>query len=281
MTGPTLFVPEGQPLPPKPVTQGYWPERTRLPHLSRGLRWRRRLLQAFSRGVVRVLTRCRVQGQEHIPRQGPLLLTVNHLGDADALVVLAHLPWQPDVLAAMELYDIKPVRWLLNAYGVIWVHRGRPDLRALKAARQALEQGRVVALAPEGRQSVTRSLEEGTEGAAYLALKARVPILPVALTGTEDEHIFGHLKRWRRPEVSITFGPPFRLDDLPNRGAGFRKALQIGTKRIMLAIAQLLPPRYQGAYRDEVARLTSASDVAPETHQSVNTIHPSQREGAS
>ena len=265
MTGHTPFVPEGQPLPPKPTTQGYWPERTRLPALTPGLRRRRRFLQGVARAAVRLLTRCEARGLEHIPPQGPLLLTVNHLGDADALVVLAHLPWQPEVLAAMELYDIRPVRWLLNAYGAIWVHRGRPDRRALKAALQALQEERVVALAPEGRQSVTRSLEEGTEGAAFLALKARVPVLPVALTGTEDEHVFGHLKRLRRPRVSVTFGPPFTLDDLPNAGPDFRAALQQGTQRIMLAIARLLPPRYQGVYREQVAALNATSSTPPTT----------------
>ncbi len=252
MTGRTPYVPEGAPLPPKPVTQGYWPERTRLPRLTRGLRLRRRVLQALARGLVRLLARVEARGLEHIPRQGPLVLTVNHLGDADALVVLAHLPWQPEVLAAMELYDILPIRWLLNLYGAIWVHRGRPDRRALRAALQALAEGRVVALAPEGRQSVTRSLEEGTEGAAFLALKAGAPVLPVALTGTEDEHVFGHLKRLRRPRVSVTFGPPFSLNDLPASGPRFRAALQEGTERIMLAIARLLPPRYRGVYREKV-----------------------------
>lgn len=254
MTGRTPYIPEGAPLPPKPVTQGYWPERTRLPTLTRGLRFRRRLLQGLARLLVRLLTRCEARGLEHIPPQGPLLLTINHLGDADALVVLAHLPWQPDVLAAMELYDIKPIRWLMNFYGAIWVHRGRPDRRALRAALQALAEGRVVALAPEGRQSVTRSLEEGTEGAAFLALKARVPVLPVALTGTEDENIFGQLKRFRRPRVTITFGPLLRLDDLPAAGPDFRAALQEGTERIMLAIARLLPPRYRGVYREKVEK---------------------------
>ncbi|GEM_PF-63206 len=266
MTGPTPRLPEGEPLPPKPVTQGYWPERTRLPRLTRGLRWRRRLLQGLARLLVRLLTRCEARGLEHIPPQGPLLLTVNHLGDADALVVLAHLPWQPDVLAAMELYDIKPVRWLLNAYGAIWVHRGRPDRRALKAALQALEEGRVVALAPEGRQSVTRSLEPGTEGAAFLALKARVPVLPVALTGTEDENVFGHLKRGRRPKVSVTFGPPFTLDDLLPAEGGLRQALPVGTERIMLAIARLLPPRYQGVYRARVAAQRDQTSPLPGSH---------------
>lgn len=261
MTGRTPYIPEGEPLPPKPTTEGYWPERTRLPPLTRGVRLRRKLLRGAARLLVRLLTRCDVRGQEHIPPQGPLLLTVNHLGDADALVVLAHLPWQPDVLAAMELYDITPIRWLMNFYGAIWVHRGRPDRRALRAALQALREGRVVALAPEGRQSVTRSLEEGTEGAAFLALKARVPILPVALTGTEDENVFGHLKRFRRPKVSIAFGPTFTLDDLPASGSGFRDALREGTERIMLSIARLLPPRYQGVYRDKVAQEQPPADA--------------------
>ncbi len=253
MTGPPMPLTEDGKIPPKPVTQGYYPERVFLPELT----WRRRLarrgLHWVARALVRLGARCQARGLEHLPARGPALLTVNHLGDADAVVVFAHLPWYPEVLAAMELNEFPWVRRLLNLYGVIWVHRGRPDRKALRMALQALDEGRIVALAPEGRQSVTGALEEGTEGAAYLALKARVPVVPIGLTGTRNDQIFPAWRRLKRPRVTITVGPPLRLDDLPNRGPAFRRALAEGTERIMLAIARLLPPEYQGVYRDKVA----------------------------
>jgi 1-acyl-sn-glycerol-3-phosphate acyltransferase len=130
-------------------------------------------------------------------------------------------------------------------YGTIWVHRGQPDRRAIRAVLKGLSEGRIIALAPEGRQSVTGGLEEGTGGAAYLALKADVPILPVALTGTENERIYRNLKRFRRTNVTITIGKPFRLEKFEGR----KKSIETGTQKIMLSLAQMLPIEYRGIYQ--------------------------------
>jgi 1-acyl-sn-glycerol-3-phosphate acyltransferase len=172
-------------------------------------------------------------------------LVSNHLGDADLVVGLALSPVEVDVLAKAELYDYPILGKLMDLYGVIWVHRGQPDRRALRAALDGLRQGRVVGIAPEGRESATGALEEGTEGAAYLALKAGVPILPVTFTGTENARIYGNLRRLRRTEVSVTVGTPFRLDDIPIR----KQAIERGTQKIMRILAAQLPSEYQGIYR--------------------------------
>src|SRR4030067_146028 len=113
------------------------------------------------------------------------MVVSNHLGDADLIVGMAYSPYEVEILSKAELYDYPILGKLMDAYGVIWVHRGQPDRRALRAALEALRQGRVVGIAPEGRESLTGSLEEGTGGAAYLALKADGPILPVTFTGTQ------------------------------------------------------------------------------------------------
>ncbi len=238
-------------LPPKPVSEVWRPHLTRLPECHRRRRWTRRALRWVARLLVRVTMRVTVRGLEHYPRQGPALVVFNHLGDADVVVGLAVLPVLPEVFAKAELYDLFPWGWLMEAYGVIWVHRGQPDRRALRAGLQALAQGRLLAIAPEGRQSVTGALEPGTEGAAYLALKAQVPVVPVALTGTRNPQVYGTLKRLRRPQVSLTVGPPFRLR--PPAHLSRRQALAWGTERIMCALAQLLPPEYRGVYASCVA----------------------------
>ena len=59
----------------------------------------------------------------------------------------------------------------MDWYGTIWVHRGRPDRRALRAALNGLAEGRMLAIAPEGRESISGELEQGTDGAAYIALR--------------------------------------------------------------------------------------------------------------
>ena len=87
-------------------------------------------------------------------------------------------------------------------------------------------------------------LEIGTGGAAYIALKTDVPIFPVTLTGTENARIFGNLKRLRRTHVTITIGEPFRLEKLTTQ----RKAVMVGTEKIMRTLANQLPRSYRGQY---------------------------------
>jgi 1-acyl-sn-glycerol-3-phosphate acyltransferase len=194
--------------------------------------------------VVWLFTRARTYGFEHIPRQGPALVVSNHLGDADLVVGMALSPVEVDALSKAELYDYPVLGKLMDAYGVIWVHRGQPDRHALRAALDGLRQGRLIAIAPEGRESLTGALEQGTEGAAYLALKAGVPVLPLTFTGTENTCIYGNLKRLRRTDVTMTVGAPFRLDELPDR----KRAIKLGTLRIMHALAAQLPLEYRGVY---------------------------------
>jgi 1-acyl-sn-glycerol-3-phosphate acyltransferase len=221
------------------------PELTRLPRMT----WWRKPVRIFLRLLARILvlalTRCKVKGLTNFPRQGPALIVVNHLGDADAVLGLAFFPTPVDALAKMELYDFPLLGGIMQAYGVIWIHRGQPDRRAIQAVRHALAEGRLVGIAPEGRESVTGGLEEGTGGAAYIALKANVPLVPVTFTGTENNRIYPNLKLLRRTEVSITIGPIFQLERLPDR----REAIRLGTQKIMLKLAEQLPHEYRGIYQ--------------------------------
>lgn len=237
-------MPPELPAPPKPVSEQVRPDITRLPELTRRRLFVRRLLQFFGRLLVSLLGRPQVTGLENYPREGPAVVVTNHLGDADAALGLAFFPHLPEALAKAELYDFPLLGRLMHAFGVIWVHRGRPDRRAIRAALQALAAGRIVALAPEGRESLTGALEEGTSGAAYLALKSGAPVAPVTFTGTTNAQVYGALKRLRRPVMTLTVGPPFYLEDLPDH----KQALAQGTRQIMLALARQLPPEYQGAY---------------------------------
>lgn len=231
--------------PPKPVSEIWRPDLVALPRLTLG----RRLFRRFARGMVKLLTflfmDATVTGMENFPRQGPALVVINHLGDADAVLLGASIPCLIDAMAKIELNEHWLVGPAFQAYGVIWVHRGRPDRKALRAALEGLAEGRMVALAPEGRQSVIGGLDEGTEGAAFLALKSGAPIVPVAMTGTENRNIYSHIKRLRRAKVTLSVGKPFHLQEMPDRQA----MLQEGTRRIMQSLADLLPEAYRGNYR--------------------------------
>jgi 1-acyl-sn-glycerol-3-phosphate acyltransferase len=131
----------------------------------------------------------------------------------------------------------------MDWYGIIWLHRGRPDKRALRAALDGLAEGRAIIIAPEGRYSLTGGLEEGTGGAAFLAYKSGAPILPVAIIDSDNRSVFGHLKKWRRAPVTIRVGKAFRLTEQPSAR---REAMNEGTSQIMAALADLLPEKYRG-----------------------------------
>lgn len=229
---------------PKPRSQVIRPEITRLPRLSLSRRILRRFIKGLLGLLVWLFTRVRTYGFENIPHQGSALVVTNHLGDADFVLGTALSPVAVETLAKAELYDYPVLGKVLDAYGVIWVHRGQPDRKALRAALDGLNQGKLVAIAPEGRESVTGALEEGTQGAAYLALKAGVPILPLTFTGTENARIYGNLKRLRKTDVTMTVGALFRLDELPDH----KRAIDLGTQKIMRRLAAQLPPEYRGMY---------------------------------
>jgi 1-acyl-sn-glycerol-3-phosphate acyltransferase len=229
---------------PKPVSQNVRPKLTRLPPLTPARRIARRLFHWTARLAIALLTHARVSGLEHFPRQGPALVVTNHLGDADAVVALAFFPLRIDTLGKAELHDFPVLGKIMDLYGTVWVHRGQPDRRALRAALDGLRAGRIVAIAPEGRESLTGALEEATGGAAYLALKAGVPILPVTFTGTENRRVYANLKRLRRTDVTMMVGPAFTLAGGPSR-----QAIELGTQKIMRTLAAQLPPEYRGAYQ--------------------------------
>lgn len=230
--------------PPKPRTEEIRTEITRLPEITFGRRIARLLWRWVSILLVRLFTRPRAQGLENFPENGPALIVVNHLGDADAILGLAFFPKLIDTTAKADLYDFPVLGALMDAYGVIWLHRGQADRRALRACLQGLEEGRLIGIAPEGRESLTGGLEPGTQGAAYLAYRSGAPLVPVTFTGTRNVQILGNLRRLRRSDVSLTVGKPF---DIPIRGDR-KEILREGTELVMRTLAAQLPEEYRGVY---------------------------------
>lgn len=229
---------------PKPVTDWWRPDLVFLPKLTLP----RRLFRLFARGLAKLLTflflKPSISGMENFPKHGPALVVINHLGDADAVLLAASIPAAIDGMGKIELNGHWLVGPLFRAYGVIWVHRGRPDRKAIRAALDGLSQGRMVGLAPEGRQSLIHGLEEGNEGAAFLAMKSGAQIVPVAMTGTENDNVYGHMRRLKRAPVTLKVGKPFHLQEQADR----QKMMREGTRQIMQSLAALLPDSYRGRY---------------------------------
>lgn len=227
---------------PKPVSKVWQPELTCLPRLTCCRKLFRGLIKGLCRFAIFVCTKATVCGLENYPRHGPALVVINHLDDPDAVLILACLPEIPEIIGKIELRAIPVLRQVMDGIGIIWVHRGLPDRRTILSALEAFRQGRRVIIAPEGRESVTRALEQGTDGAAFLVLKSGVPLVPITLTGTQ--YVYSNLKRLRRTPVTLTIGKPFFLAEHVDR----RTAIREGTRLIMETLARQLPKEYRGVY---------------------------------
>ncbi|HHS97694.1 MAG TPA: 1-acyl-sn-glycerol-3-phosphate acyltransferase [Chloroflexi bacterium] len=203
-----------------------------------------RWLRALARLLVALLMRVEVVGKENFPKEGPYILVVNHLSVFDTVVLLAVCPHTIRAFAAAKHRRNPIYAPLLAAAGSIWVRRGEMDRQALRGALEVLRRGEVLGLAPEGtRARGTYALQPGKTGAAYLATRADVPILPVGLTGTEK--VKECFPRLRRARVRVVVGKPFRL---PESGRVRGQKLREYTDMIMYRIAALLPPEYRGVY---------------------------------
>lgn len=194
--------------------------------------------RTLARALARALLRLTVTDADYVPPEGGLLLAMNHLGDVDAILVIAFAPREVEVIGKAEIMTWPLVGMLARAYGMLPVRRGRPDRETLAAALDILQSGGALLVAPEGRESRARALQPAKGGAAFLAIQAGVPIVPVAITGTES--VYSQWLRLRRPCVTLTFGPPFTLPPPLGRRAA--------ADFIMRRIAAMLPERYRGAY---------------------------------
>jgi 1-acyl-sn-glycerol-3-phosphate acyltransferase len=207
----------------------------------------------FARFVVFVLlhlvSHMEVQGYERVPTSGSFIVASNHLGRLDVPLVYYFLNRKDIIMMVAEkYYENRILRWFFNLLDVIWVDRYHADLGAMRAALKRLRQGQVLTIAPEGTRSKTEALLPGRPGVSYLAAKAQVPIIPVAVTGTEDAHVKACLRRLRRTHILIRVGMPFTLP--PLKGGDREAALAEYTDEIMCRIGALLPPNYRGVYAD-------------------------------
>ena len=196
--------------------------------------------------LLKIIARVDVQGLENLP-PGPFVGVVNHLSSFDTLTGIAIAPLvQATTFAAIEHRSDPIGGWVLDQLGVIWVRRGEADRDAIKLALEEIKSGTVMAMAIEGTRSRTGGLLPGKTGPAFLASRTNVPLLPVAIWGTEQ--IVSNLKRFRRSAVHVRFGQPLYLPE----GRANTEQLEAYTDQAMLQIAAMLPPQYRGVYAERV-----------------------------
>jgi 1-acyl-sn-glycerol-3-phosphate acyltransferase len=199
------------------------------------------------KGLVRTICRVDDAQLERVPERGPIILVLNHVNIMEIPLIYTHLQPRPYTgLVAAHRWDRFWTRWLVEQCGAIPLRRGQADVSALRLGMNALEEGKILAVAPEGTRSGDGLLRKGRPGVALLAVRSDAPIIPLAHFGSEN--YTRNLARFRRSDFHIAVGDPFRLK-IPESQVTRQIRGQM-TNEIMYRLAALLPPSYRGVYSD-------------------------------
>lgn len=149
----------------------------------------------------------RVEGAAHVPRAGPCVIAANHASYVDPVVLATACPRPVRFIVDREQYRRPLVHWIAARTGAIAVDNAPRDLGALRRALQALRQGAVIGIFPEGGRSGDGNLKPAKPGAALLALRGNVPLVPAGIDGAFRAYSRHH-RLPRRSPITVRFGPP-------------------------------------------------------------------------
>ncbi len=206
----------------------------------------RNILLFALRVAMKLVMKLNASGWENVPRTGPVIMMINHIAFLDPVILTGIFPRYLISMAKVEAIEDKIIGPIIKAFDAFPVNRGAGDRQALRTAFDVLDAGLALLIAPEGHRSENTALGEAHEGIAYVAQRAHVPIVPVAISGTEQFKY--NIKRFKRTTVTYRFGQPFYLE------AGEERAnsdlLKQMTQEAMYQLAALLPPEQRGLYAD-------------------------------
>jgi 1-acyl-sn-glycerol-3-phosphate acyltransferase len=203
------------------------------------------------RTIVRLLLNCiahfEIVGIENLPASGGYVIAANHIGRLDAALPY-YLLDRPDIIMVVaEKYEKYAIfRWLVKITNGMFIDRYNADIRAIRETLRRLQEGQILTITPEGTRSKSGNLIEAKPGGIYLAWKAGVPILPVAITGSEDAVVKDRLKHFKRLHIRAVAGHSFTLP--PFTGKDREALLPQYTDEVMCRIAILLPAERRGFY---------------------------------
>jgi 1-acyl-sn-glycerol-3-phosphate acyltransferase len=203
-------------------------------------------LRSIVRFFMKIIADIEVNGLEKLPA-GNVIAAANHLGRLDTAALMCILDREDIIMPVAEKYKDHPFYGALGrSVNAVWLNRFEADYSALRLILERMKQGGILVIAPEGTRSKTEALQEAKMGVAFLASKSGFPVLPVAVTGTEDRVIVENLKRFRRSKITVTAADLMYID-IP-KGTGREEALRQATDEIMCQIAARLPEKYRGVY---------------------------------
>jgi 1-acyl-sn-glycerol-3-phosphate acyltransferase len=172
--------------------------------------WVYELVRLLLVPYIAILYRGRCIDSHKVPSEGPVLLAPNHFSFLDHFFVAAYLRRKVQFMAKSQLFE-PPLQWIYTHGGVFPVLRGRRDEEAFKTAHAILARGDMVLMYLEGGRSRSGDLGEPRPGVGRLALEAGVPVVPVAIFGSQGAR---NWKRLQFPKVTVQFGDPIRFEQV-------------------------------------------------------------------
>lgn len=200
---------------------------------------------SFRVGLVAILTRfsllfmdLKIEGRENFPHEGAVIVAANHVTNFDIFPMQISLPRPIFYMAKSQLFKNPIADIALRNVGAFPVKRGIKDAWALNHARKVLDHAQTLGMFPEGTRSRGEGLGLAKTGAARLAIEANVPIVPMAITGSDK--FFRELPK--RNPVTVKLCEPI----FPKQG---ENALAL-TDRVMFCLAANLPKEMRGVYAE-------------------------------
>ena len=205
------------------------------------------ILRSVIRLILNSIARIEMVGFDNLPTSQGYVIAANHIGRLDAALAYYALDRPDIIMVVAEKYEKYAIfRWLVKITNGMFIDRYNADIKAIRETLRRLRQGQILTITPEGTRSKTGNLIEAKPGGIYLAWKAGVPILPVAITGTEDAVVKDRLNHFKRLDITIVAGASFTLPAMAGKD---REALMRQyTDVVIRRIAALLPPERRGFY---------------------------------
>lgn len=223
-----------------------------------------RIMKAILGPILRLLFKVRVEGIEHVPAGGPVILASNHLSFSDSIFLPLVLHRRVTFVAKAEYFEQRKTAWFFKLMGQIPIKRGggAASQRALEAAKEVLDADGVFGIYPEGTRSPDGRLYKGRTGVARLALDCHTPVIAVAMMGTREAQPIGQVKPNFGAPVTIKFSRPLDFSRFETRRDDPLALRQI-TDEIMFELRELSGQDYVNSYAPKKGADHVVGDPAP------------------
>jgi len=196
-----------------------------------------------------VFAKTKLRGSENIPKNGSFIVVCNHFNRLDPPFVIFAIKKPINFLMASDQPKVEAqIMWAPWLYGFIPTNRQNSAPKTIKNSLAAIKRGEIVGIFPEGA-ATEQSIRPAKNGAAYLAMRTGVQILPMSIIGMDN--IWENWFKGVRPKIQITIGKPFHPTVLSKDRLIRNEAITRTGEEIMCRIAALLPDKYHGVYAND------------------------------